>query len=160
MSTTLHNENDSESEGLSGDLTNICPQCGVTLSTNTALKRHMLIHDGVKPYNCTICEKKFRQKTDLQRHLCTHTKKYPFSCPLCDFKCVARHSLKAHGRNKHNMPDLHYQVVPASLDELVPMTDYNFEAGQIKKEDDEEESVLPSDQIDSNPETDSAQHHI
>lgn len=56
------------------------------------------------------------------------------------------------------MPDLHYQVVPASLDELVPMSDYNFEAGQIKKEDDEEEAGAPSDQIDSNPEADSTHH--
>lgn len=56
------------------------------------------------------------------------------------------------------MPDLHYQVVPASLDELVPMSDFNFEAGHIKKEEEEEESGVPSDQIDSNPEADSTHH--
>ena len=45
-----------------------CPICGRVLGNAANLKRHLLMHTGSKPYQCSFCNQRFRQKAHLKRH--------------------------------------------------------------------------------------------
>lgn len=51
---------------------NDCPVCGVHFSGKYHkynLKRHLNIHRGVRPFNCTQCGHQFNRRYNLERHL-------------------------------------------------------------------------------------------
>jgi len=48
--------------------THKCDTCGYSSNQVQALKKHKRIHTGDKPFECTMCEKYFRQKAHLNRH--------------------------------------------------------------------------------------------
>ncbi|XP_022823962.1 zinc finger protein OZF-like isoform X2 [Spodoptera litura] len=45
-----------------------CTICGVGLSSQYCLDRHLEIHNGIKKFECKICGMKFSQKSGLNRH--------------------------------------------------------------------------------------------
>ncbi|XP_078540045.1 uncharacterized protein LOC144825008 isoform X2 [Lissotriton helveticus] len=49
-----------------------------------------------RPYNCTECEKRFRQKGSLIEHLRTHTGQRPYQCADCDKSFSRKRSLIVH----------------------------------------------------------------
>ncbi|CAH1783720.1 unnamed protein product [Owenia fusiformis] len=46
----------------------LCPECGKTFSNVNILKRHLLTHLDIRPYECNICTRKFTQSGDLKIH--------------------------------------------------------------------------------------------
>ena len=60
------------------------------------MKVHERIHTGDKPYNCTQCDKAFRDLGDLRTHERIHTGEKPFSCSKCDLKFARADTLKKH----------------------------------------------------------------
>jgi len=46
-----------------------CGYCEKTFSSNSALKQHMPVHTGEKPYACTMCEARFTQSSSLYKHV-------------------------------------------------------------------------------------------
>ncbi|KAI0227820.1 hypothetical protein LSAT2_021702 [Lamellibrachia satsuma] len=47
-----------------------CDKCSYIATRACNLRRHQLIHAGVRSYNCSFCaDRWFRQKTHLKRHL-------------------------------------------------------------------------------------------
>ncbi|EDV99772.1 GH12511 [Drosophila grimshawi] len=46
-----------------------CPVCILKLCCASSLKRHMIIHTGLKPYSCPQREKCLEQKINLQQHI-------------------------------------------------------------------------------------------
>merc|ERR1712074_184904 len=40
----------------------------VATKTKSKIQRHLLIHMGVKPYQCKVCNQEFRQKTNMTKH--------------------------------------------------------------------------------------------
>ena len=49
------------------------------------------LHEGKKPFNCSICDYKCSQKRNLTRHIASvHEGKKPNNCSICDYKCLKR----------------------------------------------------------------------
>ena len=58
----------------------------------------MLVHTGLKNFQCEVCKKKFFQKGDLNRHILTHTKIKAHECDICKKKFSRKGSLVTHFR--------------------------------------------------------------
>ncbi|XP_049819985.1 gastrula zinc finger protein XlCGF26.1 isoform X17 [Aethina tumida] len=113
------------------DPRHICYICGKKLSSNTSLKNHIIVHQGLKPFMCATCGRSFANKTTLRVHQRTHTGQKPYTCQICgktfsqssahkihlrkhrgenNYPCqicedsfVTKTSLKIHVKNKHNI---------------------------------------------------------
>lgn len=48
---------------------NRCDKCDKTFSTRTNLTRHMITHEGRKPYICNSCGNSFTQNGSLKSHM-------------------------------------------------------------------------------------------
>jgi len=70
------------------------------------LIRHKRIHSGVKPYQCTFCNKNFSSSSNLKQHLNIHKniikrKKFPCFIHRCDKSYLYICTLKKHILNSH-----------------------------------------------------------
>ena len=60
------------------------------------------VHEGKKPFECSICDYKCSQKGPLNLHFSTiHEGKKPFNCSICDYKCSVKGSLAKHIASIH-----------------------------------------------------------
>ncbi|XP_023948561.2 zinc finger protein 33B [Bicyclus anynana] len=71
-----------------------CNLCHKTFANQNNLKRHMMIHSGIKEFECDICHKRFHQKITMQTHRLTHIN--PFTCYQCGIKFDSKLSLATH----------------------------------------------------------------
>lgn len=79
---------------------NIKPRCSIcfkTFANPNNLKRHMMIHSGIREFECDICFKRFHQKITMQTHRLTHMD--PYSCNQCDETFENKDELAAHKDN-------------------------------------------------------------
>lgn len=49
----------------------VCETCGKSFSSLGNMRKHALIHTGLKPYQCPQCGRRFLLKHHLQKHLGT-----------------------------------------------------------------------------------------
>lgn len=61
--------------------------CGREFTLQANMKRHMLIHTSVRPYQCHICFKTFVQKQTLKTHMIVHSPVKPFKCKVSSGVC-------------------------------------------------------------------------
>merc|ERR1712240_763066 len=54
------------------------------------------INYGGKPYNCSVCDKRFPHKIGLLIHGKAHRKDYPFKCLICDKRFAEKYHLVSH----------------------------------------------------------------
>ncbi|KAH8292523.1 hypothetical protein KR054_011441 [Drosophila jambulina] len=78
-----------------------CPVCGLQLSCASSLKRHMVIHTGIKPFKCDECEASFSQREVLKRHMDTHTGAKRHKCPHCSTCFAQKSNLQQHISRVH-----------------------------------------------------------
>ncbi|KAG8438272.1 hypothetical protein GDO86_008820 [Hymenochirus boettgeri] len=73
-----------------------CPMCRKELASKCSLRKHMLIHSGDKPFNCSDCGAAFRHKSNLQIHERMHTGEKPYKCNFCEDSFPVQSELKRH----------------------------------------------------------------
>ncbi|XP_070142410.1 zinc finger and BTB domain-containing protein 17 isoform X2 [Drosophila kikkawai] len=78
-----------------------CPDCGMQLSCASSLKRHRVIHSGIKPFKCDVCEASFSQREVLKRHMDTHTGAKRHKCPHCSTCFAQKSNLQQHISRVH-----------------------------------------------------------
>lgn len=74
-----------------------CCLCNKTFANPNNLKRHMVIHSGIKEFECDICFKRFHQKITMQTHRLTHVN--PLACRLCDETFSSKPALEMHNES-------------------------------------------------------------
>ncbi|XP_059047313.1 zinc finger protein 235-like [Achroia grisella] len=76
-----------------------CELCGVGFLTNKELAEHAsIIHVKQKPFECTICRKRFTQQSGVQQHMRMHTGDRPFPCTFCPKAFTQKSGLDQHIR--------------------------------------------------------------
>lgn len=56
-----------------------CPHCNYIAKHRRTLKRHLIIHSGVRSFSCDICGKLFTRREHVKRHslVSSHTHRIP-----------------------------------------------------------------------------------
>ncbi|XP_060938687.1 zinc finger protein 770-like [Limanda limanda] len=60
-----------------GNTRHQCSQCLKSFPSTSKLKRHEMVHTGLKPFRCPTCGKAFRQRTHLKAHEGGHCTRKP-----------------------------------------------------------------------------------
>ncbi len=96
-----------------------CSDCGKSFTKEASLKKHKVtVHERLRPYVCTVCQKCFGQYNDLTRHLRHHQKQskrgekvnqapeesttMPFSCAECSLTFSSVDTLQQHISERHS----------------------------------------------------------
>ncbi|KAA0710517.1 Zinc finger and BTB domain-containing protein 10 [Triplophysa tibetana] len=60
-----------------------CPHCSYIAKHRRTLKRHLIIHSGVRSFSCDICGKLFTRREHVKRHSLVHKKDKKYKCMVC-----------------------------------------------------------------------------
>ena len=111
-----------------------CPKCGRVFKQKYYLKEHIkAVHEGVKRYKCSKCQKKYSKKSDLQRHqrkdcllktdiIRPHVSEKVFHCLMCCRFFKSKTNLEIHLK-------IHTKFVPFKCP--ICITLYQFDYFQL-----------------------------
>lgn len=78
----------------------VCPYCyRVFRNASSGLRRHMWIHEGIKPFECHVCQYTCRTRSNLAAHMLRHSTDKPFLCNSCGKAYKSRTALRWHERS-------------------------------------------------------------
>ncbi|KAJ6646574.1 Zinc finger protein [Pseudolycoriella hygida] len=88
-----------------------CPECGNLFTRLSSLKRHILVlHPDARPYECRICNEKFKDHRLLKVHKISHDNRPSFKCDICGSPFMSRNGFEYHQnrckRGKKAIPSL------------------------------------------------------
>ncbi|CAG8491112.1 4075_t:CDS:2 [Ambispora gerdemannii] len=77
-----------------------CNRNGRPFNQRQKVMRHIQTHTGDKPYQCTVCKKRFSEPNIMTQHMRTHTGERPYKCPKpgCDREFSISGALTIHLR--------------------------------------------------------------
>ena len=79
----------------------MCPECGIVVTMQKTLKRHIeAIHQGIR-YPCDQCPFQARSKISLKHHIEAVHEGNRYYCDQCEFIALTKQDLRKHGNSKH-----------------------------------------------------------
>lgn len=79
-----------------------CSDCDKVFRQNVHLRKHIMAkHTKQKPHKCTYCRYTTVEKSHLTVHIRTHTGEKPFRCRICNYSTAQNCTLKSHYLRKH-----------------------------------------------------------
>mmetsp|Transcript_31907 Transcript_31907/g.77762 ORF Transcript_31907/g.77762 Transcript_31907/m.77762 type:complete len:324 (-) Transcript_31907:138-1109(-) len=81
-----------------------CSRCrdNRTFSSKQALRNHILnVHEGMKGFQCPLCNKTFGQRFEMKVHMMGHTGEKNHSCPHCRRRFATKQLLRIHTFHLH-----------------------------------------------------------
>ncbi|XP_059608031.1 uncharacterized protein LOC132255877 [Phlebotomus argentipes] len=98
-------ENYDEEEGHGEDIWT-CQECGKSLYSGSAFKRHMARHaerngDVCRPANCLYCDQVFKTSECLAAHVAMSHWSVAVECRYCSVECTSRQNLRYHVNYAH-----------------------------------------------------------
>jgi len=82
------------------------------------LKKHLRTHENAKPFECSVCNKKFSYKSGLKDHVSlVHDGGGRLQCSYCQMKFMRESQLKIHVRVHTNESHFNALFVTRSLNE-------------------------------------------
>ena len=84
----------------------LCSQCGQKVDGAKKLRVHMLRHAGIRPHQCTMCDKSFFVAAQLSQHVSVVHKGNRFICDQCGHEANSKSALKLHSRSVHPVPGI------------------------------------------------------
>ncbi|KAM6903459.1 zinc finger and BTB domain-containing protein 10 isoform 1-T1 [Lycodopsis pacificus] len=127
-----------------------CPHCNYIAKHRRTLKRHLIIHSGVRSFSCDICGKLFTRREHVKRHSLVHKKDKKYKCMVCKkiFMLAASVGIR-HGSRRYGVcadcADSH-QATQEGLEGMEFPRDEDFEGEEGEDLDGEE----PTDNDQSN----------
>nr|KAG5708031.1 hypothetical protein BaRGS_025169 [Batillaria attramentaria] len=89
-----------KTQGKMGRRSYKCPHCDrVFIRANSELQKHIWIHEGIKPFKCTLCTYACRSKNNLAAHMLRHSTHKPFACQECGKAYKSKTALRWHVRS-------------------------------------------------------------
>jgi len=73
-----------------------CSQCDAAFAQKSYLKRHSVIHTGIKEFECDFCHRMFTRLRSLKEHRRLHTGEKPYKCEFCEAAFANYSSLRTH----------------------------------------------------------------
>lgn len=77
----------------------ICEECNKVLSTQTLLRKHLLIHADTE-FTCNICNHVSKTANGLKSHMTLH-EDMKYECPVCQLKRRSAYEVRMHCKRKH-----------------------------------------------------------
>ncbi|XP_033113156.1 ras-responsive element-binding protein 1-like isoform X2 [Anneissia japonica] len=129
-----------------------CPYCPRMFPWISSLRRHLLVHSGLKPYQCVNCTATFSTKSNCERHMVRKhnmtqdeatklTTVNPFNCEVCSQVSFNRIDLlESHYEEKHSEHPLPAyfsrakEVMQVPLEELMSKIKSKSDGSLQKKE--------------------------
>ncbi|XP_035680256.1 zinc finger protein ZFAT-like isoform X2 [Branchiostoma floridae] len=81
------------------DLIYICDLCNRKFKTRLDKERHVVLHQGMKPFPCGLCEYSTNRQANLDLHIRKH--KFIYNCCACEEHFLSSIPLTAHLQEKH-----------------------------------------------------------
>ncbi|KAK2863400.1 hypothetical protein Q5P01_002933 [Channa striata] len=76
--------------------THTCNICGRFFICAVALKRHVKLHSGERPFKCDMCHKAYVSKSSLLAHRWKHVEDKPHKCDICHRSFGEKQQLMVH----------------------------------------------------------------
>lgn len=103
----------------------VCSVCYKHFARNFCLRRHMVIHTGMRPYKCDQCDKSFAQSTNLSAHKkIVHQGIRPYACDICNKRFTRRgyleNHMRTHSSKRPNVDDIHKNPLSTQNNMVTP----------------------------------------